>query len=131
MGDFKKLHVWERAHRLTLAVYEVTRGFPKEELFGVTSQIRRASSSIPANIAEGYGRGGDLELARFLTIAMGSANELEYHLLLARDLGYLDPSRYASLSEEAQGVGKMLATFIARLRQPKKASSQQPEASSQ
>jgi four helix bundle protein len=133
MGDFRKLQVWERAHRLTLDVYDDSRGFPKEELFGLTSQMRRASSSIPANIAEGYGRNGDAELARFLTIAMGSANELEYHLLLARDLGYLDPLRYERLTVEAQGVGRMLATFITRIRRSKQpaASSQPPAASSQ
>jgi four helix bundle protein len=133
MGDFRKLQVWERAHRLTLDVYDASRGFPKEELFGLTSQMRRASSSIPANIAEGYGRNGDAELARFLTIAMGSANELEYHLLLARDLGYLDPPRHERLTIEAQGVGRMLATFITRVRRSKEpaSSSQRPAASSQ
>ncbi|MGH2615398.1 MAG: four helix bundle protein [Thermomicrobiales bacterium] len=135
MGDFRKLQVWERAHWLTLDIYDVTRPFPKEEMFGLTSQMRRASASIPANIAEGSGRTGDTELARFLRIAMGSANELEYHLLLARDLGYLQPTHYERLTAEAQGVAKMLASFIARLRhansQQPKASSQQPAASSQ
>jgi four helix bundle protein len=118
VGDFRKLEVWERAHRLTLDVYEATRTFPKEELFGSTSQLRRAASSIPANIAEGCGRNGDAELARYLGIAMGSANELDYHLLLARDLGHLPTSRYEHLSAEAQGVARMLAAFIDRLRQP-------------
>ena len=89
MKDFRELKVWEKAHQLTLSVYQVSHRFPKEELYGLTSQIRRASASIPANIAEGCGKCGDAELARYLQIAMGSSSELEYHLLLARDLGYL------------------------------------------
>ena len=75
MQDFKTLLVWQKAHQLTLAVYPATRTFPSGELYGLTSQIRRACASIPANIAEGCGRGGDMELARFCVIAMGSASE--------------------------------------------------------
>jgi four helix bundle protein len=104
---------------MTLDVYQATRGLPKEELFGLTSQIRRAASSIPSNIAEGCGRNGDVELARFLTIAMGSANELDYQLLLARDLGYLPSSEYDRLAFEAQGVTKMLVSLVDKLRQSK------------
>ena len=110
--------MWERAHRLTLDVYVATHAFPKDELFGLTSQVRRAAASVPANIAEGCGRNGDAELARFLTIAIGSVNELDYHLLLAHDLGYLPRSHYEHLSTEAQGVARMLATFVDRLRHP-------------
>ena len=128
MGDYRKLQVWERAHRLTLDVYEATSTFLQREQYGLTSQLWRASASIPANIAEGCGRKGDAELARFLTIAMGSANELDYHPLLARDLGYLPASRYDHLAMEAQGVAKMLSTFIDRLRHP---ADQQPIAMSQ
>jgi four helix bundle protein len=135
MGDYRKLHVWERAHRLTLEVYQVTRTFPKEELYGMTSQLRRASVSVPATIAEGCGRTGDAELARFLSIALGSAAELDYHLLLVRDFGYLQPSDYERLAFEAQGVGKMLAMFIDRLHHPtgqqRAANSQWPVADSQ
>jgi len=87
--NFKSLKVWEKSHELILAVYKATTNFPKDELYGLTSQIRRASASIPANIAEGCGRTGKAELARFLQVAMGSASELEYHLLLAHDLGLL------------------------------------------
>jgi four helix bundle protein len=116
VADYRKLQVWERAHQLTLAVYDATRSLPSEEMFGLTSQLRRASSSIPANIAEGCGRNGDIELARFLGIALASANELDYHLLLARDLGYLHHTRYEQLAAEARGVAKMLAAFITRLR---------------
>ncbi|MCC6791593.1 MAG: four helix bundle protein, partial [Thermomicrobiales bacterium] len=86
--NFRELKVWEKAHRLTLATYQSTAIFPREETFGLTSQIRRAASSVPANIAEGCGRGGG-DLVRFCRIAAGSASELQYHLLLARDLGYL------------------------------------------
>jgi four helix bundle protein len=88
MKDFRKLKVWEKAHLLTLQAYRITEAFPKHEL-GLASQIRRCSSSIPANIAEGCGRLGNSELHRFLQIACGSASELEYHFLLARDLGYM------------------------------------------
>src|SRR5688500_8813566 len=118
MGDYRNLKVWERAHQLTLEVYGATRTFPKDEMFGLTSQMRRAAASVPANIAEGCGRNGDAELARFLTIAMGSANELDYDLLLARDLAYLQSPHYEHLSAEAQGVSRMLATFVDRLRRP-------------
>jgi four helix bundle protein len=116
MKDFRELKVWEKAHQLTLDVYKATIGFPKDEQYGLTSQIRRASASIPANIAEGCGRSSDAELARYLQIAMGSASELEYHLLLAHDLGYLSTSDYESLSSTTVEVKKMLASFIQKLR---------------
>jgi four helix bundle protein len=78
--------VWQKAHELTLAVYRVKRDFPRDEVYGLTAQLRRSSSSIPANLAEGCGRGGDSEFSRLCRIPMGSANELEYHLLLPGDL---------------------------------------------
>ncbi len=87
--EFRELKVWQKAHRLTLEAYQASATFPREELFGLTSQVRRAASSIPANIAEGCGRGGG-DLVRFCELAAGSASELEYHLILAHDLGYLD-----------------------------------------
>lgn len=108
--------VWEKGHALTLAVYKATFGFPKAEVYGLTSQIRRASASIAANIAEGCGRGGKAELARFLQVAMGSASEVEYHLLLARDLGYLDVSLYGELDGKAKEVKRMLTSFIAKVK---------------
>jgi four helix bundle protein len=116
MGDYRKLEVWQRAHRLTLDIYRVTQQFPKEELYGLTGQLRRSSSSIPANLAEGCGRNGDAELARFVDIALGSVNELDYHLMLSRDLGYLQTSQFEFLTAEAQGVAKMLSALGARLR---------------
>jgi four helix bundle protein len=84
MKDFRQLKVWQKSHQLTLALYKLTASFPREETYGLTAQIRRASSSISANLAEGCGRNGDAELARYCSIASGSASELEYHLLLAR-----------------------------------------------
>jgi four helix bundle protein len=117
LQDFKKLTVWEKSHRLTLAVYRATAGFPKAELYGLTSQIRRACASIPANIAEGCGRSGRAELGRFLQVAMGSASELEYHLLLAHDLGMLGESEYKSLEAQVIEVKRMLSAFIAKLRE--------------
>lgn len=116
MKDFRTLNVWEKGHRLTLAVYKATARFPRDELYGLTSQVRRSSSSIPANIAEGCGRNGDTELARFLSIAMGSASELEYHLLLAHDLDLLETSEYGELTGEVTEVKRMLTSFIRKLK---------------
>ena len=116
MRDFRGLKVWEKAHHLTVAVYEATATFPRNELYGLTSQIRRSCVSIPANIAEGCGRDGDMELARFLQMAMGSASELEYHLLLASDLDLLKASDYDRLRSETIEVKRMLTSFIQMLR---------------
>ena len=116
MQDYRNLKVWERSHQLTLAIYKATSLFPKDELYGLTSQIRRSCSSIPANIAEGCGRDGDAEFARFLHIAMGSASELDYHLLLARDLGFLHDTNYERLENELREVRRMLNVFIQKLR---------------
>jgi four helix bundle protein len=96
--DFHELKVWQKAHQLTLAIYHVTATLPREELYGLTSQIRRSCSSIPANLAEGCGRSGDADFARFCTIAMGSASELEYHLLLAKDLKLIKPKDHGELA---------------------------------
>ena len=116
MQDFRNLNVWDKAHGLTLNVYESTRPFPREEIYGLTSQMRRASASIGANIAEGCCRKGDPELARFLQIAMGSASEVEYHCVLARDLGLLKAEDYERLTEETVEVKRMLASLIRKLR---------------
>ena len=115
MKDLRELKVWEKAHQLTLAVYRATIFFPKEELYGLTSQTRRAYASIPANVAEGCGRGSDAEFARFLQIAMGSASELEYHLLLARDLNLLNSSDHNQLANEVTEVKRMLTSLIQKL----------------
>jgi len=116
MGDYHRLAVWEKSHQLALAVYRTSDGFPKEELYGLTSQIRRAATSIPPNIVGGSGRGSDAEIARFLQIALGSAYEVEYQLLLARDLGWLGETQYQGLSQQIEEIKKMLSGLIAKLR---------------
>jgi len=116
MKDFRKQKVWEKSHCLTLDIYKVTKGFPKDELYGLTAQIRRSCASIPANIAEGCGRHGDAEFARFLQIGLGSASELEYHLLLARDPGLLNDLDYERLSRETTEIKQMLTSFIKKLK---------------
>lgn len=112
MQNFRNLAVWEKSHTLTLDVYKRSRSFPREELYGLTSQMRRSAASVGANIAEGCCRQGDHEFCRFLQIAMGSASELEYHLLLARDLEMLQESDYQRLTAEATEVKRMLASLL-------------------
>ena len=116
MQDFRNLKVWDRAHRLTLDVYKISKSFPREEMYGLTSQMRRASVSIGSNIAEGTCRKGDVEFARFLQMAAGSASEVEYQLLLARDLKLLEAIDYKRLSDEAVEVKRMLAALMQKLR---------------
>ena len=118
MQDFRKLKVWQKAHGLTLAVYEATRRFPNDELYGLISQSRRCAASIPANIAEGCGRGGGREFARFLQIASGSASELEYHLLLAHNLNFLAQPAYDRLTSGVCEVKRMLASLIQKVKPP-------------
>ena len=111
MRDFRELLVWQKAHALTLDVYRATKSFPREELYGLTRQIRRAAVSIGANIAEGAGKNSRAEFGRFLQIASGSASELEYHLLLSCDLEYLASEKCLSLSKQVVETKKMLAGF--------------------
>lgn len=113
--DFKQIVAWQKAHELALDVYRASATWPVEERFGLSNQIRRASASITSNIAEGCGRGTEAELARFMANSMGSASEVEYQLLLARDLGYLTAHQHASLDERIREVGKMLAGYINKL----------------
>jgi four helix bundle protein len=114
--DFAKLKVWQKAHQLTIRVYGVTGAFPREEMYGLTSQIRRACASVPANIAEGCGRSGRAELSRFLQIAAGSASELEYHLPLSRDLGFLEEDLHGELVGEVREIKRMLTSLIQKLK---------------
>ena len=116
MQDFRHLKVWEKAHALTLDVYNASKSFPRDEMYGLTSQIRRASTSIAANIAEGSCRKGDAEFARFLQMAAGSASEVEYHLLLSRDLELLGSGDFQRLNGEVVEVKRMLAALIQKLR---------------
>ena len=116
MQDFRNLEVWKRAHRLTLEAYRITEGFPRAEMFGLCSQIRRAASSIPTNLAEGCGR-TQAEFARFVQIALGSACELEYELLLVRDLRLITVDVYASTNEQMSDVKRMLQALLRRIQQ--------------
>jgi four helix bundle protein len=113
--DFKDLKVWTKAHALTLRIYEASPGFPREEVYGLTAQLRRAAISVAANIAEGCGRHSDGELTRFLNIARGSAAEVEYHLLLARDLGFLTATDYIELEPRIVEVQRMMTAFVQRI----------------
>jgi four helix bundle protein len=114
--NFKDLKVWYKAHDLTLAIYKITRKFPEEEVYGLTSQILRAAASIGANIAEGCGRRSDPEMNRFIHIARGSASELEYHLLLSKDLGFISADEFRDLEAKILEVQRMLASLSQRLR---------------
>ena len=116
MQDFRNLKVWEKAHELTLEIYRLTSGFPKDEVFGLTSQMRRSSASIPTNLAEGCGRFGNAELTRFARVSMGSASELEYQLLLSHDLKLISDSAYEPLAERTAEVKKMLASLVRGMR---------------
>lgn len=111
MRDFRRLQIWQRSHALTLAVYGASGSFPREEMYGLTSQLRRSSASIAANIAEGCGRDSRREFARFLHIAMGSASETAYFLVLAHDLGYLSDALYCELASEIDQLQKMLRAY--------------------
>jgi four helix bundle protein len=113
--DFRRLQVWQRSHAFVLAVYEASRTFPREEVYGLTGQLRRAAASIPANIAEGCGRDTRRELTRFLHIAQGSASEVSYYLLLAHDLGYLPKPSFADLTGEIDQVQRMLRSYTEKV----------------
>lgn len=116
MKDFRKLIVWEKAHQLTLKIYKVTEEFPREELYGLTSQIRRACVSIPTNIAEGCVRSSDADFSRFLYIALGSTSELEYLALLSMDLKFIKNDLYVGLNNEINEIKKMLISMIQKLK---------------
>jgi four helix bundle protein len=118
MRDYKKFAVWQKSHQLVLDIYKCTHDFPKEEIYGITSQVRRASSSIPINIAEGSGRKSDKEFSRFLDIAAGSASELSYQILLAYELGYLSSESYLDFENRLIEILKMLYKFIDKLSNP-------------
>lgn len=115
MQDFKSLHVWQKSHAVTLQIYEATRNFPESERFGITAQIRRASASIGANIAEGCCRQSDAEFNRFLFIALGSTAETENFILLSSDLGLLSDGMADELLSQLSEVRKMLIAFTRRL----------------
>ena len=115
MRDYKKYKVWELGHEVTLERYKLTRDFPKLEMYGMVSQMRRSSSSIPANIAEGCGRESDQEFKRFLTIERGSASELEYFTILAKDLGYIKEDTFKEINDKVDKVGRSLSNLINKI----------------
>jgi four helix bundle protein len=114
--DFRNLKVWQKSHALVLEVYRVAKRFPSDERYGFTAQLRRSAASVPANLAEGCARGGDVEFARYVNIAMASASETDYHLLLARDLSYCDEAIYQPLLERVSEVKRMLNSLERTLR---------------
>jgi len=116
MQSFRNLEVWREAHALALAVYRVSRTFPREEMFGLTCQMRRASASIGSNLAEGCCRASDADFARFVQIALGSASELEYQMLLARDLRFMPESDYEPLTAAVERTKRMLTALVKTLR---------------
>lgn len=116
MQNYKDLKVWAKAHAFTLIVYGITKTFPKDELYSLTNQIRRASSSIPANIAEGCGKNSQAEFAHFLNISLGSANEAEYFLLLSKDLKYLPEANFTELEDNINEIKAMLISLINKVR---------------
>ncbi len=113
--DTGKLIVWQKSHRLVLKIYELTKTFPKEEQYALTSQIRRAAVSIPSNIVEGKARGFSKDYKRFLLMARGSLEELKYQMLLARDLHYIDEQKYRDIFKDMDEVGRLLGGLIKRL----------------
>lgn len=136
MRNFENLEVWQMAHALTVELYRLTEKFPRSEIFGLTSQIRRASGSIGANLAEGCGRWGEVELARYVQIAMGSASELQNHLRLAKDLGFVNAIDYEAVVGMLISIRKMLTALLQTLRRSQKnvaelSSGQEPKAKSQ
>jgi len=116
MKNFRDLQIWHRSHALTLEVYRITRAFPKSKLHGLVSQMRRSSSSVPTNIAEGCGRNTEKAFARFLYNAMGSASELEYQLILVCDLEYIPRDTHEKTNSELAEIKRMLNAFIQKLR---------------
>jgi len=115
LKDFKELRVWSKAHELAILVYKLTRAFPRDEVYRLTSQVRRSAASIGANIAEGCGRHSDGEMTRFLQIARGSASETEYHLLLAKDLGFLQEADFQVAEQAVVVVQRMLTALVQRV----------------
>ncbi len=120
MQDYKKLKVWEKSHHLALEIYRITAGFPKEELYGLTSQLRRSVISISTNIAEGCGRAGDYEFQRFLSISIGSTMETECLMLLAHDLGYLTDKHQQELSLQLNSIRQMLIALYKKTKKPQR-----------
>ncbi|MGB1270416.1 MAG: four helix bundle protein [Flavobacteriaceae bacterium] len=116
MRDFKKYDIWKLSHAFTLKIYDITKSYPKDEVYGIISQIRRASSSIPTNISEGCGRDSDAEFNRFLTIALGSASETEYLIILSKDLSYIDENSFITLNQEINIIKRKIYSLKQKLK---------------
>lgn len=116
MKNYKELEVWQRAVGLAIEAYKTSRSFPDAEKFGLTAQIRRAVTSIPANVAEGWGRGSTKEYIQFLLIARGSLMELETHAIIAQKLGYLTQEQFEAVQGHVEEIGKMLNGLIQSLK---------------
>ena len=116
MRDFKKYDIWQLSHQLTLDIYKLTNSYPKEEMYGITSQIRRASTSIPTNISEGCGRNSDAEFNHFLNIALGSTLETEYLLILSKDLNYIETIEFLKLEKEVNIIKSKIYTLKNKLK---------------
>ena len=121
MKNFRDLQVWHKAHSLTLACYGITSTSPRQEVYGLTSQIRRCAASVAANIAEGCGKRGNGEFYRFLNIALGSTSELEYHFLLAHDLQFLAEEDYKDLNHRVIEINRMLASLVCKVETDRRA----------
>lgn len=115
MRNYRDLQTWSKAHKLTLELYKISQRFPKDEMYGLTSQLRRSAVSIGANLAEGCGRQTNPEFARFVKVSMGSASELDYHLLLSRDLGFLETDAYERAVKSLTEVRKMLSSLLSTI----------------
>ncbi len=126
MKNYKELEIWKKSVGLALATYKVTNAFPSDERFGLTSQIRRAATSVPANIAEGWGRGTTKEYIQFLLIARGSLMEAETHVIISRGLAFLTELQSADLQNQIQEIGRMLNGLIQSLRKPRTALASAP-----
>lgn len=126
MQNYKKLRVWEHGHQVVLEVYRITASFPSHEMYGLTSQLRRASVSITSNIVEGCYRDGNKEFIRFLHISIASASELEYQLMLSHDLHYLDDSTYQKISAMVIEEKRMLSMLIYKAKNASAAVLKQP-----
>jgi four helix bundle protein len=116
MRDFLKLEIWQRSHKLTLKIYEVTKTYPKEELYGLCSQMRRSSSSVPTNLAEGCGRNSQAPLAHFFQIAAGFCSELLYQLILSKDLAYIADPIFKELNTETIEIRKMIYAYSGKIK---------------
>jgi len=116
MRDFKRYEVWQKSHKLTLHIFEVTKSFPSEEKFRIISQMQRASYSVPSNFAEGCGRSSDQDFNRFIQMSLGSAHELEYFVILATDLGFIEETKSSLLLEEINMVKKQLFSLSQKLK---------------